>query len=213
MKKLIYPIIAVALFVVFAFTRGGDEIKTITVGTDMPSQDVSLIATDDKSYKLSDLKKENGLLVIFSCNTCPFVVGGKDSDGWEGRYNGVLEAAINNDIGMVLVNSNAAKRDGGDSMSDMKKHAKKSNLKSTYVLDAGSVIADSFGARTTPHVFLFDEELSLVYAGAIDDNVESAAEVKEHWLKAALTQVGKGERVDPAQTRQKGCSIKRVKSE
>jgi len=213
MKKSIYIIAILALVAVFGFKSSEGEIKTIVVGDDLPSQSVSLMATDDKSYTLVDLKKENGLLVIFSCNTCPFVVGGKDSEGWEGRYNGVFEAATDNKIGMILVNSNAAKRDGGDSMADMKKRAKKSDLKATYVLDAASVVADSFGARTTPHVFLFDEDLALVYAGAIDDNVGKASEVKEHWLKSALTKVGKGERVDPAQTRQKGCSIKRVKIE
>jgi len=213
MKKSIYLIAILALVAVFGFKSSEGEIKTIVVGDDLPSQSVSLMATDDKSYTLVDLKKENGLLVIFSCNTCPFVVGGKDSEGWEGRYNGIFEAATDNKIGMILVNSNAAKRDGGDSMADMKKRAKKSDLKATYVLDAASVVADSFGARTTPHVFLFDEDLALVYAGAIDDNVGKASEVKEHWLKSALTKVGKGERVDPAQTRQKGCSIKRVKIE
>ncbi|MBL4704313.1 MAG: redoxin family protein [Flavobacteriales bacterium] len=213
MKKLLIPVFTILLVIMLAFTKGGDEIKTIVIGEELPSSEVKLEATDGQSYNFQELKKENGLLVIFTCNTCPFVVGGKDSDGWEGRYNEMYEAAVANKLGMVLVNSNAAKREDGDSMSDMTKHAKKSKLKATYVLDAGSVVADSFGARTTPHVFLFDEDNELVYAGAIDDNVGKSADVKEPWLKNALTQIGKGERVDPAQTRQKGCSIKRVKTE
>lgn len=209
MKKLFIPVAALAVLLSLAFT-GGDEIKTIKIGDDMPGGDITLEATDGKSYQLADLSKENGLLVIFSCNTCPFVVGGENTEGWEGRYNEVYESATENKVGMVLVNSNEAKRDKGDSMDDMKKRAKKQKLRSTYVLDSGSKLADAFGARTTPHVFLFNEEGELVYAGAIDDNVGKASEVKEHWLKNALTRVGLGQRVDPAQTKQLGCSIKRV---
>ena len=194
----------------FAFTIKGD-IEPIKVGADMPEAAYAMKATDGKEYALNDLKKENGLLVIFSCNTCPFVVGGKETEGWEGRYNGVFEAAKSNKIGMVLVNSNAAKRSKGDSMKDMKKRAKDKNLMATYVLDENSKLADSFGAITTPHVFLFNGESKLAYAGAIDDNVASASDVKENWLENALTKLAKGEKVDPSQTRQKGCSIKRVK--
>mgnify|MGYP000285676154 CR=1 FL=1 len=207
MKKLI-PIFALAIL---ALSFTGGEITTLKVGDAMPKGDISMEATDGKSYSLDNLKKENGLLVIFSCNTCPFVVGGKTAEGWEGRYNEVYEAASDNKIGMVLVNSNAAKRDNGDSMKDMKKRAKKEGLKATYVIDNNSELADSFGARTTPHVFLFNADGKVVYAGAIDDNVDKASEVKSPWLKNALDAAGKGEKIDPAQTKNKGCSIKRSK--
>ena len=80
-----------------------------------------------------------------------------------------------------------------------------------YVIDNNHKMADAFGARTTPHVFLFNAELNLVYKGAIDDNNASAAEVKEHWLETALKQLSKHEEVIPATTRNIGCSIKRIK--
>ena len=60
-------------------------------------------------FSLNDLKLKNGLLVVFSCNTCPFVIGNKSMDGWENRYNDLYEFCKLQDIGMVLVNSNEAK--------------------------------------------------------------------------------------------------------
>ena len=202
--------IACAIFTSWSFTIAKGEIKTIKIGATMPGGDVKMSSTNDEKLSLSEQYGENGLLVVFSCNTCPFVVGGKDTEGWEGRYNGVFDLAEQNKINMVLVNSNAARRDKGESLKEMKKRASDHGLKATYLLDKGSVVADAFGARTTPHVFLFNKESKLVYAGAIDDNVNNASAVKEQWTSNALKNLGNGEKIDPAQTRQKGCSIKRL---
>lgn len=188
----------------------GGEIETITIGDSAPMVDIEMSGTDKQMHTLTSEMKENGLLVIFSCNTCPFVVGNGDTEGWEGRYNSVQKIADQQSVGMVLVNSNEAKRDKGDSMKDMIARAKAEKLASTYLLDENSALADAFGARTTPHVFLFDNNFELVYTGAIDDNVENAKKVKEEWLKDALKKLGSNQSIDPATTRQKGCSIKRV---
>ena len=72
--------------------------------------------------------KEKGVIVVFSCNTCPFVVGSSYFPGWENQYNALYTLAQNNDIGFVLINSNEAKRDGVDSFEEMTKHAKKKQL-------------------------------------------------------------------------------------
>jgi hypothetical protein len=61
-----------------------------------------------------------------------------------------------------------------------------------------------------PHVFLFDKSMKLAYKGAIDDNVAKAAEVKEHWLKNAMSAIVLAKPIDPATTRNTGCSIKRM---
>ena len=81
-----------------------------------------------------------------------------------------------------------------------------------YVVDENHVLADALGALTTPHVYLFDEDMKLVYKGAIDDNVNDASEVKEHYLQDAIKNLMSGKTIDPNSTRQLGCSIKRVKS-
>jgi hypothetical protein len=148
--------------------------------------------------------------VIFSCNTCPFVVGSDGSEGWQNRYPALAELSKKNSVGFVLVNSNEAKRTGDDSMEQMKAHYTANKYKGYYVVDKDHKVADAFGARTTPHVFLFDKSMKLVYTGAIDDNVGSAAAVKEHWLDTAIANMVAAKPIDPPSTRNMGCSIKRL---
>lgn len=183
--------------------------KTLEIGAKAPKTDLKMKDVSGKEHALNDLKKENGLLVIFSCNTCPFVIGGM-GEGWEGRYNKVYDIAEANNIGMVLVNPNEAKREKGDSFDDMVARAKEKSYKSPYVIDNNHVLADAFGARTTPHVFLFDKNMTLVYVGAIDDNVKSTEDVKEFYLKDAIENLAKGQKIDPNATKNIGCSVKRV---
>jgi len=201
MKTLIFTLTAV-----LALTLG----DILEIGKSAPMSDVKMKDISGKEMSLNDIKQEKGLVVIFSCNTCPFVVGGK-GEGWEGRYNGVHDMCTKNDIGMVLVNSNEAKRDGDDSFKEMQSHAKAEGYKSYYVVDENHKLADAFGAKTTPHVYMFNGDMNLVYKGAIDDNVDSSADVKETWLENAISNLAAGKAIDPNSTRNSGCSIKRVK--
>lgn len=217
MKKgvlLISSMVVLAVFAVTtAFTISEVRKEILEIGAKAPKADVSMTDVSGKKITLKDAAKKNGLLVIFSCNTCPFVVGnGSKSEGWEGRYPGLYEAAASAGIGMVMVNSNEAKRTGGDSMDDMKARYQKEGLKGHYVLDQNHVVADAFGALTTPHVFLFDSEMKLIYKGAIDDSVESEATVKEPYLLNAIKAHISGGKIEPNSTKQLGCSIKRVKA-
>ena len=79
-----------------------------------------------------------------------------------------------------------------------------------YLVDAGHKLADGFGARTTPHVFLFDSEFRLKYRGSIDDSVNSAEEVTERYVEEAINRMMLGKKIKPAITKAIGCSIKRV---
>lgn len=83
--------LAIASIAGFAFIAN-PEIKTIDLGTICPMTDVKMKAVDNSIKSLADCKLSNGLLVVFSCNTCPFVVGdGESSEGWDGRYCLVLK--------------------------------------------------------------------------------------------------------------------------
>ena len=182
----------------------------LQIGAKIPSPDKKMLNIDDKEYSFNDMKKGNGLLVIFSCNTCPFVVGnGNRSEGWENRYPGIGELCEELKVGMVLINSNAARRDNGDSFTDMQIHYEQKGYNSYYVLDKNAEMANEFGALTTPHVFLFDKNLELVYRGAIDDNVKRRDEVQKFYLNNALNKMVSGDIIKPDTTRQMGCSIKR----
>ncbi|MBL7985275.1 MAG: thioredoxin family protein, partial [Flavobacteriales bacterium] len=88
-------------------------------------------------------------------------------------------------------------------------HYKKMGYNGHYLLDTDNAVADAFGARTTPHVFLFDKDMKLVYKGAMDDNVDDPKAVTKHYLKEAIANMVAGKAIEPATTKNLGCSIKR----
>ena len=206
MKSLLLSL--VAMVALAASPVFGQE---LAIGEKAPMATGPLVGVDGTSHTLLNLQEANGLLVIFSCNTCPFVVGnGTKTEGWEGRYNGLAELAESLKIGMVLVNSNEAKREGDDSFTEMKNHARDAEYAMPYVVDEGSKLANACGARTTPHVYLFNSNLELTYRGSIDDNVNRSDEVTERYLEVAMTRMAEGKKIKTAETKAVGCSIKRV---
>jgi hypothetical protein len=189
----------------------GQSTETLKIGSNAPATDIKMTDISGGQYSLADLKKAGGLLVIFSCNGCPFVVGSEGSEGWEGRYAELAKIAEANNIGMALINSNEAKRDKGDDLKSMKTRAEEHGFSSVkYLLDSNSQVANAFFARTTPHVYLFDGTMKLVYKGAIDDNVDDSKKVKEPYLNNAIQNLAAGKKIKPEETKPVGCSIKRV---
>ncbi|MEJ6734577.1 MAG: thioredoxin family protein [Flavobacteriales bacterium] len=199
MKK-IHLIISLCLLVSFAFAQ---NYPTLEIGQKCPSIELSLTSVEEAKYQLKDHFSQKGLLVIFTCNTCPFVVK------WEDRYKMVEKWCKTNDVDMVYVNSNAKKRDNEDSFEAMQKHSQKMDYKFPYVIDKASRLANSFGAKTTPHIFLFNSEKVLVYKGAIDDNYDSADKVENFYLKDAISSLSQGKEIEVSKTKAVGCSIKR----
>lgn len=113
---------------------------------------------------------------------------------------------------MILVNSNEAKREGDDSYKAMQARAELAAYAVPYVVDEQHVLADAFGAMKTPHVYLLDATGTLVYTGAIDDNVNRSSEVRERFVVNAVKDIVRGQPVSQPQTPAVGCSIKRVAS-
>lgn len=183
----------------------------LAIGAKAPLADAAMTSADGTMMTLESAAGPNGLLVVFSCNTCPFVVGnGTKSDGWEGRYNSTNQAAERMGIEMVLVNSNEAKRDNHDSLEAMQERAKSEGYEMPYLLDKAHRIADAFGALKTPHVYLFDKNMTLVYRGSLDDNVSDANAVQDNYIMDAMTSLKRGKACDVAETKAIGCSIKRM---
>lgn len=179
--------------------------KPLDLGANIPMSEQMMIGVSDQEMSLNDIIEENGLLVIFSCNTCPFVVM------WEDRYLQLEEKCQKKNVGMVYLNANKAKRDGEDSLEAMKAHAKKMGYSYPYLIDKNSALANAFGAKTTPHIYLFNKQKKLVYKGAIDDNYQDVTKVKENYLLDAIDQMVAGKEILIAQSKAIGCSIKREK--
>lgn len=179
------------------------QYKTLEIGDGAPEKDFKMEDVGGKWLSFNSVKDDKGTLVIFSCNTCPFVVA------WEDRYPTVAKIAKENKIGFMLVNSNHLKRSGDDSKKAMKAHAEAYKYDWPYLIDEESKLANAYGAMTTPHVFLFDSNDTLVFIGAIDDNYKDATKVNAFYLKDAMTALGKGNEIAQQVTRATGCSIKR----
>jgi peroxiredoxin len=192
-------LLALAALVLAAFTLPSDK---LTIGSKAPKTDVEMTDTTGETHTLASAAEENGLLVMFTCNTCPWV------EAWEDRYNAIAETAEEHDVGMIAINPNAAIRDDGESMADMTARAEKKNYQFPYVLDEGATMASAFGATKTPDLFLFDGDMTLVYRGAIDDSPRDASAVEKRYIMTALDAMVEGENIEPTVTKSIGCTIK-----
>ena len=180
-------------------------VAELPIGAEMPKADVRMKdVVSGQEVSLKEAGKKNGLLVMFSCNTCPYVVRNQQ------RTRDVAAFAQKNDIGIILINSNAAQRTGDDSHEAMKQYAKAQGYNWHYAADDKNELADAFGATRTPENFLFNKEGKLVYHGAIDDN-PSESDVKRKHLLTAMEEMLSGKEVSLTKTRSVGCGIKRIK--
>lgn len=206
MKSIFFTLLSAVSASFFSFGQ-------LKIADSAPLTDYQMESTDGKKLSLNDVKGKNGTLVIFSCNTCPFVVGMKDGGfpGWEKEYNSIHKLADEKGFGVILVNSNEAKRkqdDSEDTMDEMRKRAQKKSYTIPYVLDKDSKLADAFGAKTTPHIYLFDKENKLIYTGSIDNTWDPKRKEDIPYLTNALNQFdGK---ITVKESEPRGCSIKRV---
>ena len=178
-------------------------IEELAINSPLPMGDYKMKDVSGKSVSLNELKTDKGLLVIFSCNTCPYV---KLS---EKRIKEYSDNALANGLGCVLINSNEAQRNEDDSFEEMTKYFTSQKLKCAYTVDEKSQLANAFGASRTPQCFLFNNK-GLIYKGAIDDNVKDPAAVKVPYLKDALASLMKNETPKTQETKSIGCTIKRV---
>ena len=178
------------------------QAKELSIGNEILGVDYILKNIDGNDTSLDKLKKSNGILVVFSCNTCPWVIR------WQDRYNVLSAFSRKNDIGFVAVNSNARLHESVDSMDEMIYHATVNEYGFPYVLDKDAKLAKAFGAMKTPHVYLFNSDNKLVYTGAIDDNAKSAKKVKNNYLMDAIRALGTNKKIKISETKALGCSIK-----
>ncbi len=195
------PILFLMLSLISSALLAGSS--QLPIGGKAVHTDVKMKSVSGQEHSLADLKDKNGLILIFSCNTCPFVMG------WENRYNELHEWGKEHGVGMAVLNSNHQNRQGSESLAEMKKRALEKGYRFAYLEDDQSLIANALGGQTTPHVFLFDKDFKLVYKGAIDDNYEDKSAVRNHYLKDAVESLSKGRLIVTAETKPMGCSIKR----
>ena len=200
MKKTIISLLLLPAMVLSSFTME----DPLPLGAGLPKADNKLKDISGKEVRLKEAMKENGLLVMFSCNTCPVVINNQT------RTKEICQFASKKSIGVVLLNSNEANRNSSESLGAMQEYAKGQGYSWYYAEDKNNELADAFGATRTPECFLFDKDGKLIYHGAIDDSPSEAANVKRNHLKEAINEVLAGKEVSVKQSKSVGCSIKRI---
>lgn len=200
MKKILIAALPVVIVAMLALKPIEGSLP---IGASLPNPELKMKSIDGKQVSFNDVMSKNGLLVMFSCNTCPVV------QGYQPRTNEICKYAVSKKIGVILLNSNEAYRNNGDSFDDMKEYGEKNDYTWDYVVDKNSVMANVFGANRTPECFLFNNNGKLVYHGAIDNNANSADEVTRKHLAIAIDEMVAGKEISVVETRSVGCGIKR----
>jgi AhpC/TSA family len=202
MKKLLsiafVPVVTILSFHPYPLSE-----SALPIGSSLPKADIQVKDVSGKTISLSQAKGSSGLLVMFSCNTCPYVKRNQS------RTKEVCAYAGDHKIGVILLNANEGDRDGGNSFAAMQAYAKEQGYNWYYALDNKSILADAFGASRTPECYLFDKNGTLVYHGAIDDSPGDPQQVKRHHLQVAIDEMMAGKDVTVKETRSVGCSISR----
>lgn len=200
MKKLF----AAAMIFLAGVCSGKAQQHSLQIGSAIPLIDQSLRDISGKQVTAGTAMGTKGLLVMFSCNTCPYVMRN------QARTRQLAKLAKENGIGVLLLNSNEGGRQDGDSYDDMKSYATRQGYDFYYALDAGSRLADAYGASRTPEIFLFDSGGHLKYKGAIDDNPSDASAVKRRHAQEAISEMVAGREITVKESRSVGCGIKRL---
>jgi|APEBP8051072266_1049373.scaffolds.fasta_scaffold00401_17 glutathione peroxidase-family protein len=156
------------------------------------------------TVSLSDYKDKKGVIVVFTCNHCPF------AKAYEERIIALDKkyAALN--FPVVAINSNDASDYEDESMENMKKRATEKGYTFPYLQDATQAVAKAFGATRTPHVFVLRNEnakFTVQYIGTIDDNYQDPAGVTKRYVEDAVNNILAGKPVVVTQTKAVGCAI------
>ena len=177
------------------------ESLDIPLGTKMP--DFELKDPFGKLYKSNDLYGEKGLLVIFTCNHCPYAIA-----VWP-RVVKLAKYARKLGINTVAINPNAPNPAyPEDSAEKMKDKIKELGIDFPYLVDETQKVAKKFKAQCTPDIYLFNKNHELVYHGRVDDNWQDENKVTKEELKEAIEKLSKGEKIPEKQYPSIGCSIK-----
>lgn len=167
-----------------------------------PAPDFSLLGVDGQTYSLKDFAEKPVLVVLFSCNHCPYV------QAYEDRLIEIQRDYEDRGVQLVAINSNDDVNYPEDSFENMVTRAKAKGYNFPYLRDASQQVALAYGATHTPHLFVFDRHGRLRYTGKIDDNWQRPDAVKRRYLREALEAILRdGEPAEPA-THAIGCTIK-----
>jgi peroxiredoxin len=173
----------------------------IGIGTLLPG--FSLRNVDGRTISEADFADKPALVVVFSCNHCPY------AQAYQDRLIALQNQYAARGVQFVLINPNDPKRQPQDSFENMQKRAAEKKYPFPYLFDETQAVARTYGAARTPEVYLFGPDRKLVYQGRVDDNTEEK-QVKTHDLQGALDLLlaGTPAKIPTPVTKAFGCTIK-----
>lgn len=167
-----------------------------------PAPEFSLPGVDGRTYSPKDFSDARALLVVFTCNHCPY------AQAVEERLIAIGNDYRERGLAVVLINSNDAETHPDDSFDKMKARAEEKSYPFPYLYDEDQSVARAYDAACTPDPYLFDAEHKLVYRGRVDDNWKEPQSVTRHELREAIDALLAGEPVSETQNASLGCNIK-----
>ncbi len=196
MKKIFLT--SMVLFLAFSLHAQGLKIGDIAAN-------FSLKNIDDTFISLEDYMDESGVIVIFTCNHCPYSVA------YEDRIIALDKKYKVKGYPVVAINSNDPISYPKDSFEAMKVRAQEKGFTFPYLIDVKQEVYPKYGATKTPHVYVLKNTkvgFNVAYIGAIDNNSRDASAVTESYLSNAIDELLLGNTPNPATTKAIGCSIK-----
>ena len=161
-----------------------------------------LKGVDDKEHSLEEFSGKRVLVVVFTCNHCPY------AQAYQERIKKIQEKFGARQVQVIAINSNDALNYPDDGFEQMKDRAKEKQFNFPYLHDESQEIAKAYGALVTPHIFMFGTDRKLIYQGGVDDNWEHPEQATKHFLKDALTEATEGKEVTTKTSPVVGCSVK-----
>lgn len=198
--KILGALMIVGLLAAFSVKPMAEGYKIGDIATDFNLKNV-----DNKKVSLKDMKEAKGYIVVFTCNHCPYAVA------YEDRIIALDKKYKKLGYPVVAINPNNPEKQKDDSFPKMQERAKEKKFSFPYLLDEGQKIYPQYGATKTPHVYVLQKTAKgnvVKYIGAIDDNYEDAAAVKQKYVENAVDALVKGKEVTVKETKAIGCSIK-----
>ncbi len=175
---------------------------SFTLELDDKAPDFKLPATDGKTYRLADFDKAKFLVVFFTCNHCPFVIGSDEVT------RTTVERFKSQGVGFIGINSNSEATNPTDDFSHMVKRMEENHFPWVYAHDKTQATAKAYGALRTPHFYVFDQERKLIYTGRGVDNPRNGAISTINNLDNALEEALAKKPISIPKTNPIGCNVK-----
>jgi peroxiredoxin len=175
---------------------------SFTLKTGSKAIDFNLPATNGKRYKLSDFDSHKYLVIFFTCNHCPYVIGSDEVT------RATAEKYMKKGVAFAGINSNSEKTYEEDSFDNMVKRMQRHRFPWIYLYDKDQSVAKAYGALRTPHFYVFDDKRKLVYTGRGVDSPRDTSKMKVNDLERTLEELTSGKQISLPMTNPIGCNVK-----